>query len=58
MVNSRTRMENDQLQLFSTSIKPHFHDESKGESTWLPGSPRIQNRDWFRVKQKIAVLKS
>ena len=39
MVNSRIRMENDQLYVILTSIKPHFHDESKGESTRLPGCP-------------------
>ena len=39
MVNSRIRMENDQLYVISTSSKPHFHNESKGESTRLAGSP-------------------
>ena len=34
-------MEKDQLYVISSSIKPHFHDESKGESTRLPGCPRI-----------------
>ena len=39
MVNSRIRMENDQLCVISTSSKAHFHNESKGESTRLQGSP-------------------
>mgnify|MGYP007058646319 FL=1 len=39
MVNSRIRMENDQLYVILISIKPHFHDESKGESTRLLGCP-------------------
>ena len=39
MVNSRIRIENDQLYVILTSITPHFDDESKGESTRLPGCP-------------------
>ena len=34
-------MEKDQLYVILASIKPHFHDQSKGESTRLPGCPRI-----------------
>ena len=41
MANSFIRMEKDQLYVISTLIKPHFYDESKGESTRLPGSPRL-----------------
>ena len=57
MVNSRIKMQNDQLYVISTSIKPHFHDESKGESTRLPGCPRISK--WLLVssEKKIPFLK-
>ena len=50
MVNRRIRMENDQLYVILTSIKPHFHDESKGESTRLPGCPWISK--WRLVSSK------
>ena len=56
MVNSRIKMQNDQLYVISTSM-PQFHDESKGESTRLPGCPLISK--WLLVssEKKIPFLK-